>query len=326
MQVIFNGTANQRLHVALTTGQNKFFISSGLLDVAKVPTGSEDSKLRSYLQQCKLVYQQSANLRDSKTSTLTRPRRSAKDRQREQVQRSTSSSLESREAAKIASRTYEGIRQRSAETLLSSHDHLATKPLPHSAKRPLSDIYVSGASSYTDLTTTRSEHREMVGKYQPRPHQPSTITKHSSAETLTTPPHHGMERDLGNSWPRQSSGYESDSNSLATGSTLLRSHSQGSIQGEGLPYGGMFTHRSLALSVDSVNTPTFDLPGRGNLAGFRRAPSYSRLESGSSTVLSDELNGQLSNLEERVGLLAMQFLYERHDMFKQIHAACKFPT
>ena len=337
--MILSGTAEQRLERAFGTGQNKFFISHGSLTVARIPSGSEDSKLKSYLHQCRLVYQQSVSRRGQRTSTLTRPKRSARDRQREgEVQRSSSSSLESREAAKIASRTYEGIQQRkglNGDSHHSSHGNLPSTSQPHSSKRPLSDIYVGGASSFTDLSTTRSEHEEMVKKYH---HQPRNIVKHSSADNLDEPVlgrHHSLEPlsgggrgiPLGSSWPRHSSGYDSDSNSVSTSSTLLRSHSQGSIQGEGgvaiLPYGGMFTSRSLARSIDSVNTPTFDLPSRSNSSSFRRAPSFSRLDSGSSAAITDELSSHVADLEERIGLLAREFLYERHDMFKQIHAARK---
>lgn len=260
--------------------------------------------------------------------------------------KSSSSSLESREAAKIASRTYEGLQQRKVANgepvaLHSSHGNLQTTTQPHSSKRPLSDIYVSGASSFTDLLTTRSEHAEMVTKYN----QPRQISKHSSADTLDGSGlgrHHSMEPfshgggrtripplALGSSWPRQSSGYDSDTNSaMSTSSTLLRSHSQGSLPGEGgtlgvASYGGMFTSRSLTRSIESVNTPTFDLPGRSNSATFRRTPSYSRLDSGSSTAITDELTNHVADLEERISLLTMQFIYERHDMFKQIHAARK---
>ena len=344
--MIYSGTAEQRLELALATGQKNFFIGHGSLDVAKIPSGSEDSGLKSYLQQCKVLYQQqSVNRRGAKVSTtLTRPKRSTRSSEREEISHTpTSSSMESREAARIASRTYEGIQQRkqaNGKTAVhhSSHEKLPTKPQPHSSKRPLSDIYVSGASSFTDLSTTRSEHTDMVRKHTQQRH---IISKHLSTDSLEGPAlnrHHSLEPvssrgsglPLGSSWQRHSTGYESDS---STGSTLLRSHSQGSISGEAVPghlvsYGGggagvALASRSLTRSIDSVNTPTFDPPSRSGSMAFRRAPSYSRLDSGSSAVIADELGGHIADLEERVGLLAMQFLYERHDMFKQIHAACK---
>lgn len=348
--MIYSGTAERRLELALATGQKNFFIGHGSLNAVEIASGSEDSSLKSYLQQCKLVYQQSMSRRGAKTSTvLTHPKRSMRDSERELVMSHhtpTSSSMESREAAKIASRTYEGIQQRkltNGETAAAhhlSHEKLSTKSQPHSSKRPLSDIYVSGASSYTDLSTTRSEHAEMVRKHTQQRHP---ISKHSSssAESLEGPPvfnrHHSLElshssHGSGSSWQRHSAGYESDS---STGSTLLRSHSQGSITGETavpghmLSYGGgggasaALASRSLTRSIDSVNTPTFDPPSRSGSMAFRRATSYSRLDSGSSAAIADELGGHIADLEERIGLLAMQFLYERHDMFKQIHAACK---
>ena len=332
-QIISSSTSEQRLELALATGQKNFFISRGSLNVAKIPSGSEDGRLRSYLQQCKVVYQQQMNPR---ASTLTHPRRSKRENRREDIHRSSSgsSSLESREAAKIASRTYEGIQQQkmsSGEMAAhrSSHESLPTKPQPHSSKRPLSDIYVSGASSFTDLSTTRSEHAEMVKKHLPRP-----ITKHSSADNLEDPVfgrHHSMEPlsdtssdiQLGSSWPVRSSGYDSDTNSESTSSTLLRSHSQGSISGEGgHGYIGVFGSRSFTRSIESVNTPTFDPPNRSNSLVFRRAPSYTRLDTGSSAG-ADELSSRVADLEERISQLSILFIFERHDMFKQIHAACE---
>ena len=376
--MIYSGTAEQRLKQALTTGQKNFFIGHGSLNAAEIAGGREDSGLKSYLQQCKLVYQQSVNRRGAKASstTLTRPMRSPKggSSKREGAghhpQTPTSSSLESREAAKIASRTYEGIQQRK---LVNGESHVppsghhsspeqlaASKPQPHSSKRPLSDIYVSGASSYTDLSTTRSEHKEMVRKHpQQRHHHPISRQSSSSSESLDQGQpvvlnrHHSLDTSLlsshghggsgslppgpaSNSWQRHSAGYESDS---SIGSTLLRSHSQGSITadtalsghmlsrfGGGRGRGGVsaaLASRSLTRSIESMNTPTFDPPNRSGSMVFRRAPSYSRLDSGSSAAIADELGSHVDDLEERVGLLAMQFLYERHDMFKQIHTACK---
>lgn len=368
LQVIYSGTAEQRLELALATGQKNFFIGHGSLNVSGIAGGGEDSRLKSYLQQCKLVYQQSVNRRGTKTSaTLTRPRRSARGGEREGVNHQhtpTSSSMESREAARIAARTYEGIQQRkltNGEMATAAHhssqEKLPAKPQPHSSKRPLSDIYVSGASSYTDLSTTRSEHAQMVRKHaQPRHHPiskqsssssesldggvPAVFSRHHSLEIPPLSSHSGSgSLPPGSSWQRHSAGYESDS---STGSTLLRSHSQGSITadtalpGHMLGYGGgggggrggggasaALASRSLARSIDSVNTPTFDPPSRSGSVAFRRVPSYSRLDSGSSAAIADELGSHIDNLEERVGLLAMQFLYERHDMFKQIHAARK---
>ena len=266
---------------------------------------------------------------------LNRPSRSRRDKSKEETQTSPSNSLESREAAKIASKTYEGIQQRkttNGETVVHhlSHNNLSAQPRPHSSKRPLSDIFVTGASSYTDLSTTRSEHQEMVRRYQPR-----TSAKHSSTESLEGPEfgrHHTVEaqssgKSLGSMWSRQSYGYDSDSNSVSTNSTLLRSHSQGSIPGDagpilGLSYGAMLKTRSLTRSIDSVNTPTFEPPSRSSSGAFRRVPSYSHMDSGSSTAMADELATQVADLEERIGLLAVQFLHERHDMFRQVHAAC----
>lgn len=329
--MIFGGCAEERLELSLTTGQNKLFISNCSINVTKIQSGSEDSKLKSFLNQCKLVHQQSLSQTGSKASMRTRPGRSGRDRTRDTVQRSSSSSLESREAAKIASKTYEAIQQRkmtNGETVthLSPRTSLSNKPQPHSSKRPLSDIYVTGASSFTDLSTTRSEHEEMVRRYQP--------WQHSSAESLEGAAfgyQHAVEPH--SQWSRQSCGYDSDSCSVSTNPTLLRSHSQGSIPGDagpslGLTYGAISKTRSLTRSIDSVNTPTFEPPSRSSSAVFRRFPSYSRLDSGSSTAaaVADELASQVAELEEKIGLLATQFLYERHDMFKQIHAACEFTT
>lgn len=274
----------------------------------QIASGSQDSKLRLYLQQCKQLYEKQVH-RKGLMTTLSQPAKSStKKRQQSREEafeslRSTSGGRETREASKIASRTYEGIQEknRTSGSLHSSTGHLATKPHPHSSKRPLTDIFVSGASSYTDLSTTRNDHADIV--HSNRQH----FSKHSSNESLNTTSkressgfgrHHSME-PLGKSWPR-SSGYESDG-----AGPLSRSHSQGGIPG--FNEGGMQRSPSVATSTESL-----DIPLRSE-----RAVSYSRLTSGGSE------GGRLGEVEERLGLLATQFLYERHDMFKQIHRACE---
>lgn len=255
-------------------------------------------------------------------ATLSKPRSSSLNKQRtreeafESLRTTTGGSRETREASKIASRTYEGIQERRSRegraggSLHSSTGHLATKPHPHSSKKPLTDIFVSGASSFTDLSTTRSDHSDIV--QAGRPH----FTKHSSSENLKTTKttafgrHHSMEPlatgRLGKSWPH-SNDYESDG-----GGTLSRSHSQGNIPP--FPEGTLQRGSSITTSTES-----FDVPMRSQSSGTassQRATSISRLN-------SKEERNKLGDLEERMGLLANQFLYERQDMFKQIHRACK---
>lgn len=79
------------------------------------------------------------------------------------------------------------------------------------------------------------------------------------------------------------------------------------------PHSGLT--KSLARSTENFHTQTF------GLASARRTPSYVHLNSGPSG--EQEWTEQLTAVEERIGVLASRFLYERQDMFKQILHACK---
>ena len=256
-------------------------------------------------------------------TTLSQPRSSSQKSRRSREEafeslRSTSGgNRATREDSKIASRTYEGLQERKSQEnkpLHSSTGHLATKPHPHSSKKPISDIYVSGASSFTDLSTTRNDHADIVMATR------STHNKHSSSENLNSTKrsgfgrHHSMEpllatSGLGKSWPR-SSGYDSDD-----AGSFSHYHSQGDIP----PFseGGLYKESSIVSSMESVGVPLRSQSARGGVG--QRAPSYNRLNNG-----SEDGSGRVGELEERMGLLATQFLYERHDMFKQIHRACEW--
>lgn len=329
----------------MKTAQKNFFISFGSLNAVEIASGSQDSELKSFLHQCKSVYHQSAvkgkGVRKSKRAQVV-------------SQTPTSSSMESREAKRIASRTYEGIQQRKLANgeLPSTHHSSQEKLVSKARKRPLSDIYVSGANSYTDLSTTRSEHAQMVRKHSQQQirHPVSPTKRSSSSDNLEGRPvcnrHHSMDplssrgssrqsHARTNAWKRQWVGYESDT---STGSTLLRSHSQGSITVDlpssasglslgsrgGRGVGSVLAGRSLTRSIDSVNTPTFDTPSRSGSTTFRRVSSYPRQDSGSSAATADELSSSIAELEDRMHQLELHFLFGRHDILKQVHDASKF--
>ena len=379
-------SAEERLKLAFKAGEKYLFITRGSIDTSKVLSGLEDGKIKSYLNQYKQTYRKIEARRQLKAVQRQREGGSKWSRRnapsREDVFESLksaniSSSLEQREAARIASRTYEGIRQKKLSSseppprtlssptdstststtsvasssplhkpLHSSHNHLSTSRQPHSSKKPLSDIYVTGASSYSDLTTTRSDHSELI--------RPKSMTKHSSAEGLeadggeeTTLPSRGVHRSMdsgiasrrktsspGSSWGSSSGGYNSDS--LATSSlsqkpnvnkesrsfTLPRrskSQSDSNLSPPPLPSvpppTSTLLNRSLTKSSERVNQPTFE-PFGGRLVP-RRSGSYTRLDSSTA----DELSTQIADLQERISMLTLHFLYDKADLCKQLHRA-----
>lgn len=234
----------------------------------------------------------------SASTRTSRPRSHSREEVFESL-RTSSVSHQSREEAKIASRTFEGLRQKKK----SQEEHSSTKTAPPiKTKRPKSEVHM-GSGSYSDLSRNVSD-------------RPSRLTKHSSSETLQQQPHSAVfaggpldrhrsmdtgiaQPSLGVSWPRTSH--------TTHPSTMSRSISQ-TIP----PHPSQLNRTSRTSSIDGVNMPTFDLRGR-------RTPSYSRLESGSV----DDLSAQVSGLEERVATLTVQFIYERQDMYKQMHRACE---
>ncbi len=315
----------------------------------------------------------------------------------------TSGGLERKEAARIAARSYEGLKQRklsekgeksgrqppgrsnsSTSTysslssssadylsqppplltdlpppsvppaksfLSSSHQVLSTSlhQQPRSSKRPLSHIFVAGASSYSDVSTDREEHARLVN--------PKSSTKHPSDKSLGVVgadveergvPRSGELRSmtarglhlsmdsgiasgrkppssssaLGASWGGSTSrlGYESDgaARRRSTGgetASLPRPGSTSILPLTGAPPPSTFLNRSLTRSAERVNQPTFE-PFGGRLAP-RRSTSFSRLDS--ATV--DELSTQVADLQERVTVLSMQFIYERDQLFQQLQRA-----
>lgn len=264
-----------RLRLVAYALKEYLFISSSF-EPLQLATGGQDGRLQSVIQQCKKIYTQKSHRRGMvpRTSKV----RSASV---ERAKGSSSSAIEDRSS----------IEQRSSRSALN--------------KFP--DLYVQGASSFTDLSSRRAEHESMI-----RGTTRTYIKKHSSSENLdqSTMPHMfgggldrvqsmeaGMSGQQNMSWKAQGSDLSS--------SSLPRSSSQGALQPPLL-----LPSKPFSGSTHSFRTSTHGLHSR-------QAPSYTHLDSASS----DHLVQQLSMLEERVGLLAMQFLYERQDMFKQIMRA-----
>ena len=293
----------QRLRRALSASETHFFIPHSHVDVNKMASGSQNTHIRSYLQQLQTVDLQKVrkSVAHPPTSTRTsRPRSHSREEVFESL-RTSSVRHQSREEAKIASRTFEGLRRK--KTAQEENPSSKTDP-PVKSKRPKSEIPVSAVSgSYSDLSRNVSD-------------RPSRLTKHSSSEALQQQPHSAVfaggpldrhrsmdtgiaQPSLGVSWPRPSNTTHS--------STLSRSISQ-TIPPH--PQPSQLSRKSRTSSIDGVNMPTFDLRGR-------RTPSYSRLESSSV----DDLSSQVTGLEERVATLTAQFLYERQDMYKQMDRA-----
>ena len=410
-QDIASKNSQELLSLAFAAGERYLYITKGSVNIHNVASGLEDAKLRSYLHQSKLIYQQmekrwqlkkTHHEQQSTSASRERRRRShPRSPSREEAFESlrmsgTAGSLESREAAKIASRSYEGLRQKkissegqerpdqavpsrnlstpggSAETLLvapppphrsnstsqiPTHPHLPP-PHPHSSKRPLSDIYVSGASSFTELSTIRSDHADLV--------KSRTVAKHSGPQNKEDHlqggqlgrTQYGLHRSmdsgmaaatsqkvptptsLGSSWNSAGSGdgstgvrsgYESDSGTtslskstgfdvLGHGTSLLRSYSHSGLPGPSPPPPPSTTtllNKSRTYSIESFNQPTFDLPG-GRMAP-RRSTSYSRLDS----TAADEISAQVADLQERVGVLSLQMLFEKADLYRQLRRTCE---
>ena len=290
--------------------------------------------------------------------------------------------LESREAAKVASRSYEGLKLKrvnaegqrkpepshqlsdaqqttSAAPTRPPHRSIFTSqipthpapppPHPHSSKRPLSEIYVGGggggggASSFSDLSTTqtdfrptskyeRSQSKEDHGRFHSNQLGHTQYGLHLSMDSgmaaatsrNTATPTSSRNTPLGT----MQSGYESDSmtnplskpSSLGQGTSLPRSFSHSGLSAPiptPPPSTTTLLNKSLTRSTESFNQPTFDLPG-GRTAP-RRAGSYARLDS----MTADELSMQVADLQERVGALSLQLLYEKADLYKQLRRTCE---
>ena len=207
---------------------------------------------------------------------------------------------EGREAAHINARPYGAIQKKKTE----GKEYLS-QDQPKAQKR-LSDLYVQGASSFTDLSTRRSEHQHMI-RGAVRTGNTKGITKYSSSDNLDLK---RLPSPLGNVLDRvqsMDSGIAQQQNRyFNVKGTDICSASQ-----DTLPPPQLFT-KSIARRTESFHTQTF------GPSSTQRTPSYVHFDSGSS----EDLSHQLNSLEERVGVLATQFLYERQDMFKQILRAC----
>lgn len=272
---------------------------SSSFDPTQVSSGNQDSQLRSFLEQCKQVYQRRAHRIGAGLA------RSSSNKERVSV---SSGGREAREAAHVTARSYEALHSKKTEGALDPS-------LTAAPKTRYPDLYVQGASSYTDLSSRRAEHESMLhGATRSIGRQSS-----GSSESLDLyAPFMGsldrvqsMETGISQG---QSKPWRAQSNEQSV--TLPRSASQGNLPPAVYP-----SHppprpplsKSLARSTESFHTQTF------GLTSGRRTPSYVHLSSA-----NEEKSEQLTALEERVGVLASQFLYERQDMFKQILRACKF--
>ena len=271
-----------RLRLVEAAARSFFFMSS-LFDPLQVGSGRQDHELRSFLQQCKHIHQQRIHRAGA---GLTRPASDKKERG-------------GKEASEV-----------SAITSRSSEVHKRNKP--EEVKKNYSDIYVQGASSFTDLSSRREEHQSMVrggGK---------SMSRHSSTSSESLDLYapfmgamldrvHSMESGISQDHTKSWKAQDATNQSVAS---LPRSASQGN-----LPPVLHSSHRppvllskSLAQSAENFHTHT----------AVRKAPSYVHL--GHS---GEDLMEELHALEDRVGILATRFLYERQDMFKQILRGCE---
>jgi len=401
-QDIATKNSQELLKLAFAAGEQYLHITKGSVNIHNIASGLEDAKLKSYLHQSKLIYQQMERrwqlkkTQQEQQSSRERKRRShprppSREETFESLRMSGSTgSLESREAAKIASRSYEGLRQkkissegqerpdqalpsrtlstpagsteslpaapppphRSNSTSQIPHSHLPP-PHPHSSKRPLSEIYISGASSFTELSTIRSDHADLI--------KPKTVAKHSGSQNkedylqggqLTQ---YGLHRSMDSGMATATSqkvlslgtslnsagssdgstgvrsGYESDSATsslskstgfdvMGQGRALPRSYSHSGLPGPSPtppPFTATLLNKSRTYSTESFNQPTFDLPG-GRMAP-RRSTSYSRLDS----TTADEISALVADLQEQVGVLSLQMLFEKADLYRQLRRTCE---
>ena len=341
------------LRLAFSVGERYLYISPGSLDAGQVSRGAHNARLKTYLQQCRDVHQRHEEQRRQRAASAGGGRRAGQRHLRETVgeglRSSSNAGLSSREAVRIDSRSYDGIKlrraapkpPRSSSSASSSNNHLSAGQ-PHSARHPLSEIYVSGSSSFTDLSTSRRDHKVMVKN--------STLTKHSSSEGLggtdSAPPDHSLPRrsfgrslesgiakpptpapSLGSSWGGSQSGYDSDTASSATSFQLWNPPKRSLSQSDTShppppppsiprPSSTSRLNKSLTRSTEVVNQSTFE--PFGTRPPPKRTNSYVRLDGSAA----DELGAQVADLSERVTTLTMQFIYEKADIMKQLQRAC----
>lgn len=293
-----------KLGLAEAAAKKHLFMPSPF-DPVQVSSGLQDSKVRSFLQQCRQIHQQRAHRRGA-------------DGVKERFS-GGGGGREAREAAHITSRSYDAIQKKKTERE-SGPSLPATSP---AKKYP--DLYVQGASSSTDLSSRREEHVQMIrgsGRAASTSQRSSTSSESLNENTFTPfggvggvlERVHSMESGISSQHQQatwRSGGMEPFS------APLPRSSSQGNLPPlpKSLPPAHPGLTRSLARSTESFHTQTF------GLASARRTPSSVHLSS--SAGGGEEWTEQMTALEERVGVLASRFLYERQDMFKQILRACK---
>ena len=339
---------------------------------------------------------------------------------------SGATSLESREAAKVAQRSYEGIRQQKlnweeqkgriarAQSLESnskpppggrkhSNPPPASGPPPpthpppgpprssstgniasyshsgrhsthkqvassqpgsgsRSSKRPFSGIYISGATSYGNLSNQKSEPTPPVTQ--------GPVTKHSSVEALGTSPSsqgsvrsgsgtqgssHGADSGMVLEPGRKTSGPASLSvswnvSSSSSGGTGTRSgyDSDDVIAASRRPSGNtgqssIVPRRSRSETSTPTPSPTSPPPGlpptsapfRSRSAeqanqptfepfGGRGMPRRSGSYSRLDSSMAEELSSHVADLQERVSVLSTQFLVSKADLTKQLHRMGKW--
>lgn len=284
-----------RLKLVAAAGREHLFISSPF-DPSLVSHGKQDGQLRSFLQQCKEIHQQQAHRAGAGLARASS--------YKEGVVSTSSGGREAREAAHITARSYEALHSKQApQKEYLAHDHpLQIQPKKHS------DLYVQGASSFTDLTSRRMEHSNMIRGTA------RTMSKQSSgsSESLDLYAPFMGSLDRVQSMESGISGEQQWKASNEQSSTLPRSASQGNIP-PAIPPSHHPPPRPPLNKAMARSTETL------GLSSSRRTPSYLHLSAG-----NEEWVEQLSALEDRVGILALRFLHERQDMFKQILRACKF--
>lgn len=284
------------LKLVESAGRKHLFMSSPF-DPLPISNGKQDGQIYSFLQQCKQIYQQRAHR--SGAGLI----REASNRERVS---GGSGGREEREAAHITARSYEALHNKKSEGDYSApRNQLQTS----TSKTKYPDLYVQGASSFTDLSTRRIEHDNMLRGTT------RSISKQSESLDLYAPFMGSLDRvqsmESGIA-QEQSKPWKAQGNEQSA--TLPRSASQGNLPPLAYP-----SHppphplsKSTARSTESFHTQTF------GLSAGRRTPSYVHLNSA-----NEDWPELLSALEDRVGVLASRFLYERQDMFKQILRACK---
>lgn len=136
LQVMPEWSSEQRLREVLSASERHFFIPHSSIDVRKISTGSQDKLLRSFLQQMKTVHIQRSWQQPHISTRSTRPQTHSREEVFSSL-RGNSLSQEQREEAKIAAKSYDGLRQ-SRKT--GSHSDLtkSSKPLTkHSSTEAL---------------------------------------------------------------------------------------------------------------------------------------------------------------------------------------------